>query len=76
MCQVAYFDEKYPYILPFSFGAHEDKDRVVLYFHGAIDGKKYDVMEKNPEVGFEMGMENEISMTKKKEIVPPPMKVW
>lgn len=54
VCRIAFFDEEYPYIVPFNFGMQIKGEEIVLFFHGAIEGKKYDLMKKNKKVGFEM----------------------
>ncbi len=54
ICRVALFDEEYPYVLPLNFGMQVVEDKITLYFHGALEGKKYDLMRKNNKVGFEM----------------------
>lgn len=54
VCRIALHDEEYPYILPLNFGMKIENEQVVLYFHGALNGKKYDLMEKDNRVSFEM----------------------
>lgn len=55
VCRLAFHDGDYPYILPLNFGMKVEEDgAVVCYFHGASEGKKYDLMEKDNRVGFEM----------------------
>ncbi|MCI8410071.1 MAG: pyridoxamine 5'-phosphate oxidase family protein [Lachnospiraceae bacterium] len=54
VCRVAFHDEEYPYIMPLNFGIEIKNGQVILYFHGAIEGKKYDLMEKDNRVSFEM----------------------
>lgn len=57
VCRLAFNDEKegVPYVLPLNFGYSEDDNgNVVLYFHGATAGYKYDVMARDPRVSFEM----------------------
>lgn len=54
VCRLALNDEKYPYILPLNFGMQVDNGEIVLYFHGANEGKKYELIEKDNRVGFEM----------------------
>ena len=41
-----------PYCVPLNFGAELMGDTVVLYFHCAKEGKKLDLLRKNPRVGF------------------------
>lgn len=54
-CHVAMVDEGEPYVIPLSFGYEilEDKS-LVLYFHSAKEGRKLDILYKNPKVCFEM----------------------
>lgn len=54
VCRLAFQDEECPYILPLNFGMEVEKGQVILYFHGATEGKKYDLMAKNNKVSFEM----------------------
>ena len=44
----------YPYIVPLNFGMKATESRIEFYFHGATDGLKYELLEKDPRVGFEM----------------------
>jgi nitroimidazol reductase NimA-like FMN-containing flavoprotein (pyridoxamine 5'-phosphate oxidase superfamily) len=54
VCRLALNDE-YPYILPLNFGLKvEEGQQIVLYFHGATEGKKYELINRNNKVGFEM----------------------
>ena len=41
-----------PYILPVSFGM--EPDGMTFYIHGAMEGRKYDLLEKDSRVGFEL----------------------
>lgn len=54
VCRLALNDEDYPYILPINFGMETDKGQIVLYFHGANEGKKYDLIAKDCRACFEM----------------------
>lgn len=54
VCQVAFFDEKYPYIVPLNFGVTRDGDCFRLFFHGANAGTKLRLLSENPHVGFSM----------------------
>lgn len=39
-----------PYVVPVSFGYEVVDNELVLYFHGAQKGKKFELMEKSPRV--------------------------
>ena len=54
-CRLALNDEEgYPYLLPLNFGMEETDGRVTLYFHGAKEGKKYDLIRKHARARFVM----------------------
>lgn len=54
ICRLALHDEEYPYILPLNFGMQLENGKIVFYFHGAAEGKKYDLIARNNKAGFEM----------------------
>ena len=41
-----------PYILPLNFGM--EPDGMTIYVHGAAEGEKYRLLERDPRVAFEM----------------------
>lgn len=54
VCRVAFNDDDYPYIVPLNFG-HSVKDgKITLYFHGAMEGRKYELIQRHGKAGFEM----------------------
>lgn len=53
-CRIALHDNPFPYIVPMNFGISRDNDKFTLYFHCASQGKKLDLIRKNPNVSFEM----------------------
>lgn len=54
VCRVAFFDKKYPYIVPMNFGVILENEVFKLYFHGAKEGTKLELMKSNPNVAFEL----------------------
>jgi nitroimidazol reductase NimA-like FMN-containing flavoprotein (pyridoxamine 5'-phosphate oxidase superfamily) len=55
VCHVAFFDDEYPYVVPMTFGMEvKDKNEVNIYFHGAKEGRKHDLIKKNNKVSFVM----------------------
>ena len=53
-CRIGFCDQGEVYIVPLNFG-YEKKDGVyTFYFHGAREGRKIDLMQASPRVGFEM----------------------
>lgn len=55
VCRVAFFDDAHPYIVPMNFGCDYSGDLPVLYFHCATEGRKLDLLRRNPNVCFEIG---------------------
>lgn len=54
VCRLALHDEDYPYILPLNFGMQVEDGRIVLFFHGADEGTKYELIRRDNRVSFEM----------------------
>lgn len=54
VCRIALYDGEYPYIVPLNFGMEVLGGKVTLYFHGAVEGRKYELMERDNRVCFEM----------------------
>lgn len=54
VCRLALFDEEYPYILPLNYGYSVVGNQITLYFHGAKEGKKHDLISINNKASFEM----------------------
>ncbi len=43
-----------PYVVPMNYGYTFENDKLTLWLHGATQGRKYDIIRKNPKVFFEM----------------------
>ena len=44
-----------PYVVPMNYGYTMDEDgRLSIYIHGAVKGRKLDIMRRNPKVFLEM----------------------
>ena len=56
VCRIGLVDNNEPYIVPVCFGY----ERNVLYFHGALKGRKIDLIKKNNKVCFEIDTDVEI----------------
>jgi uncharacterized protein len=50
VCRMAMCDGDHPYVVPLSFGYTGG----TFYFHGAAEGRKLDVLKKNPHVCLEL----------------------
>ena len=43
-----------PYVVPMNYGYTFEDDKLVLYLHSAVRGKKLDMIQVNPKVFFEI----------------------
>jgi len=50
VCRLGLVDKDEPYLVPVCFGY----ERKALYFHGALEGRKVELIRKNNKVCFEM----------------------
>lgn len=53
-CRLGFCDRGEVYILPLHFGFIEQNGSYVFYFHGANEGRKIQLIQQAPAVGFEM----------------------
>ncbi len=56
VCRLGLSDGNMPYIVPLCFGYKDN----TLYFHGALEGKKIDILRKNQNVCFEFDVDAEV----------------
>ena len=60
-CRIALCDgENAPYIVPVSFGYEHTADGCFFYFHGAREGRKLELMARNPNAGFELDSDHQV----------------
>lgn len=52
--RVGFADNGEIYIVPVNYGFTRKDGKAVFYFHGAFEGRKYELIEKAPPVGFEL----------------------
>ena len=53
-CRIGFCDGGEVYIIPLNFGYEAKDGSYVFYFHGAKEGRKIDLIQSSPRVGFEM----------------------
>lgn len=58
-CRIGLVDENGAYIVPMNFGYEEDGENLYLYFHGATEGKKIELIKKQGLASFEMDRKHE-----------------
>ncbi len=54
VCNVALYDEDFPYVIPLNFGVEYENGEFIMYFHSATAGKKLDLLRENNKVAFSM----------------------
>lgn len=52
ICRLAFNADPVPYIVPLNFGLEDRDGQILLWFHGALQGTKYDYMDQM--AAFEM----------------------
>lgn len=60
VCRLALNDDEVPYILPLNFGEEVRDGRLYFYFHGAAEGRKNELIGRDPRVSFEMDCSHRI----------------
>jgi len=56
VCRLGLSEDGRPYIVPLNFGYEDSR----LYFHSAPEGKKIDIIRKNPRACFEVDVDLEL----------------
>ncbi len=53
-CNLGLSQNNMPYVVPINFGYTFENDKLTMYFHGARDGKKLDIIAQNPNACFSL----------------------
>jgi len=56
-CRIGLVDDDEPYIIPICFGYEGN----ALYFHGALEGRKVELIKKNNKICFEIDTDVELT---------------
>ena len=56
VCRVAMSKDSIPYVVPMCFGYENN----TIYLHGAVKGKKIDILKSNPNVCVEFDIKSEV----------------
>jgi nitroimidazol reductase NimA-like FMN-containing flavoprotein (pyridoxamine 5'-phosphate oxidase superfamily) len=57
-CQIALVDGEAPYLVTLNYGFSRESGQLVLYFHCANEGRKLDIIRKNPRACFSVDIEH------------------
>lgn len=60
-------DGDFPYIVPVNFGFTVKGQKVIFYIHGAMAGRKYELLSRNPRCSFEMDVPLELDCDAEKK---------
>ena len=58
-------EDMYPYIVPLNFAYEVEGEQIYLYLHGAMAGRKYELMQKNKVCSFEMDCDHKLEVIPK-----------
>lgn len=62
-------DGDFPYIVPVNFAYTAQEDELCFYIHGAMAGRRYELLKRNPVCSFEMDIPLEMDcITEKKDV--------
>ena len=59
-CRIGLSENNYPYIVPLNYGYSYENEKLTLFFHSAIEGKKIDIMKKNNKACFEIDCDTKL----------------
>lgn len=65
VCNLGLSRNDEPYVVPLNFGYTFEDGRLTLYFHGAGEGKKHDIIAQNPKACFSMICGHELAVNEK-----------
>ncbi len=51
--RIAMNDKEHPYVIPMTFGVEKEGERIVIYFHSALEGHKNDLLALDNRVTIE-----------------------
>ena len=64
-CRIGLVDDGEAYIVPLNFGYEKLENKINLYFHGAKEGRKIDIINKINKGTFQMDTDNKLHEAEK-----------
>lgn len=58
VASLALMDSDWPYVIHLNFGYVDENEKLSLYFHGAREGKKLELIQKNAHAAFSMSCDH------------------
>jgi nitroimidazol reductase NimA-like FMN-containing flavoprotein (pyridoxamine 5'-phosphate oxidase superfamily) len=60
VCRIGLSENNIPYIIPLNYGYDFENDKLTLFFHGATQGKKLDMIKNNNNACFEIDCDTKL----------------
>jgi nitroimidazol reductase NimA-like FMN-containing flavoprotein (pyridoxamine 5'-phosphate oxidase superfamily) len=60
VCRLGLSEDGRPYVVPLNFGYTFEGGVLTLFFHGAHEGRKIDILKRNPRACFEIDCDHEL----------------
>jgi nitroimidazol reductase NimA-like FMN-containing flavoprotein (pyridoxamine 5'-phosphate oxidase superfamily) len=64
-CRLGLSENNFPYVVPLNYGYTYENEQLTLFFHGALEGKKIDIIKKNNNACFEIDCDTKLIEGKK-----------
>jgi len=66
-CRISLVDKEKDeaYIVPLNFGYEKLEDKIIFYFHGAKEGRKINLINKNNKASFQMDTDHKLNEAEK-----------
>jgi nitroimidazol reductase NimA-like FMN-containing flavoprotein (pyridoxamine 5'-phosphate oxidase superfamily) len=59
-CRLGLCENNFPYVIPLNYGYTYEDEKLVLFFHGAIEGKKIEMIRKNNNACFKIDCDTKL----------------
>jgi len=59
-CRLGLSENNYPYIVPMNYGYVYENEKLILFFHGAKEGKKIGILKNNNNACFEIDCDTQL----------------
>jgi len=60
VCRIGLSENNIPYIIPLNYGYNFENNILTLFFHSAIEGKKFDIIKNNNNACFEIDCDTKL----------------